>query len=156
MSLVHLANVCAHLQNCSRVNLPLAHIPLTRLHLQVALGLYKHGFIKSIQKGSTLGPDLVPTEVTPDNISSRRLWLGLKYKNSKPVLNKISLVSKPNRRLFLDKEEIRALSGGSSVRVIKPLQPGEIIFIRTLNKDLVDLQDAAERHLGGEVVCRAR
>lgn len=157
MSLVQLANLCAHLQNCTRVHFNMAAVPFTRLHLQVATGLYKHGFIKGIQKGSIAGPDLFPTEVTPDNIATRRLWLNLKYKNSKPVLSKLSLVSKPNRRLVLTKQEIKALASGLKVRIIDPLQPGEVMFVKLpRSKELIELQEAADRYVGGEVLCRAR
>lgn len=155
MSLVKLAHYCSHLQNCTRVNLPVAHIPLSRLHLQISLGLYKHGFISSIQRGPIAGPDEVPTEVTPDNVATRRLWLGLKYKDSKSVLRKMSLVSKPNRRLFLDAEQIKALASGLKVRLIEPLQPGEVMFVK-VGDDVVELQDAARRGLKGEILCRAR
>lgn len=160
MSLVKLANVCAHLQNCTRVSLPLAQVPFTRLHIQLSLGLYKAGFLKSVQKGSVAGPDLVPQQITPDNIATRRLWLGLKYKDSKSVLSRISLVSKPNRKAILTKEEIRSLSQGKKVQMIHPLQPGEVMFVRvSVTKDappeVIDLQEASDRHLGGEVLCRA-
>ncbi|GME73043.1 unnamed protein product [Ambrosiozyma monospora] len=154
MSLVKLANVGAHLQNCAMAKLPLTKIPYTKLHLQIALGLYKEGFISSVKRGSITGPDLTPVEVTPDNISSRRLWLGMKYRENKPVLSKFQLISKPNRRVFCTSSDLRNFAAGQRFRFVKPLQPGEVIFVRTREKEVIDLHEAVKKQLDGELLCR--
>jgi ribosomal protein S8 len=126
------------------------------MHLQIAKGLYKEGFISSLHKGSTSGPDLKPVEVTPDNISTRRLWLGLKYRNNIPVIRDISLISKPGRKVNLTSEEVKALSSGLPVRFIKPLQPAECIFVKTEDKDIIEVQEAAKRNLPGMALYRVK
>lgn len=157
MSLVNLAHVCAHLQNVTRVHLATTSIPFSRLHLEVAAHLYKQGFITSVQRGSLNGPDTVPTEVTPDNIATRRLWLGLKYRGTDSVLRKFSLVSKPSCRILLNKEELRLLAAGRKVRMIKPLQPSELMLVRVDGtKEVLDLADAVNKGASGEVLCRVR
>lgn len=156
MSLVNLAHVCSHLQNVSRISKPLASIPYTKLHLQLALGLYKEGFISSIQRGSLTGPDKEFTPATPDNISTRRLWLGMKYHNTKPVLSQVSLVSKPSRRIILDAEQVGKLLNGVAVRHVPPPQLGEAMFIRTDNGEVLEIQEAFRRELGGELLVRAK
>ncbi|CEP61511.1 mitochondrial 37S ribosomal protein uS8m LALA0_S03e04500g [Lachancea lanzarotensis] len=155
MSLVHLANACAHLQNCSRARTSLTSIPYTKLHLNFAYNLYKHGFLSTLQRGSTKGPDVAAAEVTPDNISTRRLWLGLKYRENKPVISTCRLISKPNLRIDLKYEDLKQLCTGKTVRLIKPLQPGELILVRSGN-ELFDINDAIARKIGGEVLCRIK
>lgn len=155
MSLVSLANVCAHLQNVSMAKAPLASIPYTRLHLQIAFGLYKEGFISSLQRGSQNGPDVTPLEVTPDNVSTRRLWLGMKYRQGKPVLSKFHLISKPNRRVYADAEELRSFAAGNRFRFVKPLMPGEIVFVRPKGaKEVINLHEAVKKQVAGELLCR--
>lgn len=155
MSLVSLANVCAHLQNVSMARSPIASIPYTRLHLEIALGLYKEGFISSLQRGSVNGPDITPIEVTPDNISTRRLWLGMKYRQGKPVLSKFQLISKPNRRVYADFEELRSFAAGNRFRFVKPLNPGEIVFVRPKGtKEVINLHEAVKKQIDGELLCR--
>ncbi|KAF2137542.1 uncharacterized protein K452DRAFT_278544 [Aplosporella prunicola CBS 121167] len=66
MSLVHLANVCSHLQNASRGRLGLTSIPLTKLHLKLALGLQKQGFISTVTPGGPAPPATFALE-TPDD-----------------------------------------------------------------------------------------
>lgn len=155
MSLVKLANTCAHLQNCSRVRSSLTSIPYTKLHLQFAYNLYKHGFLSSLQKGSTKGPDQVPVDVTPDIISTRRLWVGLKYRDTKSVLSSCRLVSKPNLRITLTHNEMRKLCSGVPVRLIKPLQPGELMMVR-IGESVTDINEAVLKKLDGEVLCRIK
>lgn len=156
MSLVHLANFCAHIKNCHNVNIATTSVPYTRMLLECSLGLYKEGFISLIQRGSTAGPDQTPTEVTPDNVSTRRLWLGLKYRNNHPVIRDISLILKPGRKVNLSTEEIRALGSGMPVRFIKPLQPAECIFIKTPKNEIVEVQEAARRNLEGLALYRVK
>ncbi|KAH3665803.1 hypothetical protein OGAPHI_003991 [Ogataea philodendri] len=156
MSLVHLANVGAHLQNCSMARLPLAKIPYTKLHLKVALGLYQQGFIDSVTRGSVAGPDPTPVEVTYDNIATRRLWLGMKYRNDRPVLSKFQLISKPNRRVFVTVEEMEQLASGKKLRYINQLKPGEIVFVRTRDDQVMTLIEALRRNLECELLCRVQ
>ncbi|CCH59760.1 hypothetical protein TBLA_0B09430 [Henningerozyma blattae CBS 6284] len=154
MSLAKLANTCAHLQNCSRVRLSLTSIPYTRLQLQFAYNLYKHGFLSSLQRGSTKCPDIEPTETTPDNISTRRLWLGLKYRENKPVLTSCKLISKPSLRISLNVSEMKQLCSGFPIRKIDPPQAGELVLINSPTVGLIDINEAIAKGLPGEIVCR--
>lgn len=156
MSLVQLANFGAHLKNCTRLNISTTSVPFSRLHLQLSFLLYKEGFISSVQKGSVAGPDKTPVEVTPDNISSRKLWLGLKYRNNLPVIRDFSLILKPNRRVHFNPTEIKALASGIPVKIVKPLQPAECIFIKTDKDEILEVQEAAKKHLAGTVLCRIK
>lgn len=155
MSLVTLANTCAHLQNVGMAKLPLTSIPFTRLQLQLALNLHREGFLSSVQRGSTTGPDLTPVEVTADNVSSRRLWLALKYRQNKPVLSKLQLISKPNRRLYASAAELREFANGNKIRQVTPIMPGEVVFVRPRGtKDIVNIHEAVQKDLDGELLCR--
>lgn len=156
MSYVHLAHLCSHIKNCTNVRAATTSIPFSRLHLQIALGLYREGFISSVQKGSTSGPDQYPVDVTPDNIATRRLWLGLKYRNNQSVIRNFSLILKPSRKVNLTATEVKALASGLAVRFIKPLQPAESIFIKTGDKQILEIQEAAKKNLKGTALCRIK
>lgn len=156
MSLVHLSNFCAHIKNCKNVNIAITSVPYFRLHIQIAFQLYKHGFLSTIQRGSTIGPDTKITEVTTQNISTRRLWLRLKYRENKPIIRDLSMISKPGRKVNLSIEEVKALASGLKVRFISPLQPAENIFIRTDDRSIYEIQDAARLNLPGMPLCRVK
>lgn len=154
MSLVNLGHMCAHLQNVTRVNRALTSVPMTKLHLQVALGLYKEGFLSSVQRGDLKGPDKEFTPNTCDNISTRRIWLGLKYHNFQPVLKSMRLVSLPSRRVVVEPNHIQDLIAGKPFRRVDALAMGEVMFVRLANGEVVEIQEAARKNVGGEILCR--
>jgi ribosomal protein S8 len=56
MSLVNLAHVCSHLQNASKARLGLTSIPVSKLHVNLALGLQREGFLSSVTLGGRTPP----------------------------------------------------------------------------------------------------
>jgi ribosomal protein S8 len=159
MSLVNLAHVCSHMQNASLARLGLTSIPLSRMHLSLSLLLQKQGFLSTVTLGGPTPPakllppthadDITPAsatkpiitqeveEVTQQNRATRRLWLGMKYWDGEPVLRKMTLLSKPTKRMF-----IRGLR-----------QVGECIFVST-DKGIMEARECVERKIGGQVLCR--
>ncbi|KAL6705848.1 hypothetical protein ACN47E_006308 [Coniothyrium glycines] len=57
MSLVNLAHVCSHLQNASKARLGLTSIPVSKLHVNIALGLQREGFLSSVTLAGPTPPD---------------------------------------------------------------------------------------------------
>ncbi|KAI8937425.1 hypothetical protein NX059_005149 [Plenodomus lindquistii] len=56
MSLVNLAHVCSHLQNASKARLGLTSIPVSKMHVNIALGLQREGFLSSVTLGGQTPP----------------------------------------------------------------------------------------------------
>jgi ribosomal protein S8 len=56
MSLVNLAHVCSHMQNASKARLGLTSIPVSKLHVKLALGLQREGFLSSVTLGGPSPP----------------------------------------------------------------------------------------------------
>ena len=168
MSLVQLAHTCSHLQNASKARLGLTSIPSTNLHLRLTLALQNAGFISAVVRG---GPHPPPPhlllahpssnnegaeigKVTQENIASRRLWLGLKYWNSEPVLESMKLVSKPTRRIWMDTEGLAKLVLGKANGYVRGLtRPGECLFIST-DRGIFEARECVERKIGGMLLCR--
>jgi small subunit ribosomal protein S8 len=150
-----LHHVCSHLQNASIARHAITSIPSTRLNLRFALALQTAGFLSSVQMGDFSGPDpdgsIVP--VTPTNVATRRLWLGMKYLNNERVLTKCQLLSRGNRRVYLNVPEIEAMVKGHRVQTIAGLGMGECMFIGT-SHGVFEARDAIRRKLGGEAICR--
>lgn len=124
------------------------------MNLSIALALYKQGFLSSVQRGSTNGPDSEYTPTTPANVSTRRIWLGLKYRDASPVLSNMHVISKPSRKVWMSVSKLKELVDGRKGReMIKGLVPGEICFIGT-DKGVMEIRDAVKRRIGGEVLIR--
>ena len=68
-------------------------------------------------------------------------------------MSKLQLISKPSVRIVLSNEDLKKLCSGTMVRNVKPLQPGELILVKT-EDELLDINEAVSKKLGGEVLCR--
>ena len=92
--------------------------------------------------------------VTRENISSRRLWIGLKYWNQRPVLEKMSLVSKPTRRVWIDVPGMERLIKGEKVGYTKGLRGiGEAMYATT-DQGIMEVRECVNRRMGGMLLCR--
>ena len=92
--------------------------------------------------------------VTMENVSSRRLWIGLKYWNSRPVLEKMQMVSKPSRRVWVNVPEMEGLIRGEKVGYVKGLRGiGEAMYATT-DRGIMDIRECVERKAGGMLLCR--
>lgn len=104
------------------------------------------------EEGSGSGDVWEP--VTQENISSRRLWVGLKYYNSRPVLEKMRLVSKPTRRVWMPIGDIEALVKGERRGYVNGLRGiGESMFVTT-DRGIMEARECVERRIGGMLLCR--
>ncbi|KAF2230338.1 40S ribosomal protein S8 [Viridothelium virens] len=168
MSLVNLSHVCSHLQNASKARLGLTSIPSTNLHLSICLNLQKQGFLSTVLRGGPSPPDTstlhtgeplpasadAEATVTQENVATRRLWLGLKYWNSQPVLSEMKMVSKPKQRIQLSSLDIGRIVRGREAGYVKGLtRPGECLFVST-DKGVLEARECVERKVGGLVLCR--
>ncbi|KAG4306449.1 hypothetical protein PORY_000437 [Pneumocystis oryctolagi] len=150
MSSIH--RLCSHLQNASRARLAQTSVPATKLNLGVCLGLYTHGWIAYIKRGSFHGPDAVYTPTTCENIATRRLWIGLKYNAMTPVLRRLIAMNTPNRRYKLSPHLLSALVR-HRVFKISALQPGECLFVQT-RQGILEIREAIAKQLEGVLLCR--
>lgn len=101
-------------------------------------------------------PSLMETEglVTQENRASRRLWLGLKYYESKPVITKAQMISKPTKRVWLDSRDLGRIVRGHQAGEVKPLtRVGEIMAVST-DRGLMEARECVERKIGGQPLCR--
>ncbi|KAA8570004.1 hypothetical protein EYC84_002342 [Monilinia fructicola] len=116
--------------------------------------LQSSGFLSSVTRGGLTPPPMdelstyVPEPVTQRNISTRRLWLGLKYWNNEPVLSHMSIISKPTKRIWMDVEGLSNLVRGRDANFVRGLRkPGECIYIST-SSGIMEARECVERRIG--------
>ncbi|RKP35137.1 30S ribosomal protein S8 [Dimargaris cristalligena] len=148
-------NICSHIQNSFRSRLPRISVPATRMNLALARVLYEQGFIASVARGNRKGPDEAYVPTTNLNIASRRYWLELKYRQNEPVLTSMQVISKPSRRITGTLSVLKNLIAGKRQGLVKPVLPGEIVMVATCY-GVLEINEAVRRHVGGELLCRAR
>lgn len=175
MSLGTISNFCSHLQNCSKARLGLTSVPSTRMVLALTLALQNAGFISSVSRAGPRPPQQLfatslphstdadlqdPSHpdtpvVTRENVSSRRLWLGLKYWKDQPVLSHMLMESKPKKKVSLKYKQLDRVIRGRESNYVKGLtRVGECLFLLT-DRGLLESREAVEKKLGGLVLCRA-
>jgi ribosomal protein S8 len=149
-------DLCSLVQNAFRARLKRIAVGHTTQNLGILSILLRTGFISSLTRGTTDGPS--PDEFHTVGEAQKRIWAELKYREDRPVLTSMALVSKPSRRVFMDASEIRRICSGRRVQTIKPLGLGEIAVVQTKNKEheWLEAREALQMRLDGEVVCRAQ
>ncbi|TLS28777.1 hypothetical protein PpBr36_00323 [Pyricularia pennisetigena] len=159
MGILNIAHMCSHLQNASKARLGLTSVANTKYNLNLALALHRAGLISSVTRA---GPHPPPPEalltfetepVTTANVSSRRLWLGLKYWENKPVMSQLQVVSKPSRLVHCDLEGLEKIARGFPSGYIKGLYLGETLFVST-RAGVLEVREALDKRMGGVVLCR--
>ena len=153
MSLVHLSNFCSHLQNATRARLGQTSVPSTQQLLLISLLLQSSGLISSVTRGGIQGPDETYTPTTQANVATRRLWLGLKYYDNRPVMSKLQMVSKPTKRVYMGVPGLKDLVMGRDAEYVRGLGPGEVLLMST-DRGIMEARQAVERLMGGQLLCR--
>jgi small subunit ribosomal protein S8 len=150
-----LQNVCSHIQNASKARQSITSLPLTRLNLRLTLAMKQAGFLSKVQPGDYSGPDPEGAirPVDPATVATRRLWIGLKYVDDNRVISKCELLSRSNRRLYLDVRDIESMIKGRRVQTVRGLNMGECMFIGT-SYGVFEARDCIRRNIGGEAICR--
>ena len=148
-------DLCSHIQNAFRARHKSICVPHTTQNLGILSILLRAGFITNLTRGTTSQPS--PDQFHVASEAQRRIWAELKYREDRPVLRHMGLVSKPSKRVVMEPAEIRLLCSGRRAQKISPLGMGEIAIVHTNNREneWLEAREALQLKLGGEVVARA-
>lgn len=149
-------DLCARLQNAFRARHQKIAVDHNTQNLGILSILLRSGFVSSLTRGTIDAPS--PLEFSNVGVAQQRIWADLKYRNDRPVLNEMELISKPSKRVFMSLAEIRLICSGRRAQTIKPLGMGEIAVVRTKDKEheWLEAREALQLKIPGEVICRAR
>jgi small subunit ribosomal protein S8 len=103
-------------------------IPLSKIKNEIAMILYKEGFVGEIKKAAK------------DKIKG--LKISLKYENELPAIAGFKRVSKPGQRIYEGFSEIRKVHGGYGMSIV------------STSKGLMTNKEARKQKLGGEIICQ--
>ncbi|KAJ7512562.1 ribosomal protein S8 [Mycena galericulata] len=149
-------DLCARIQNAFRARHQKIAVNHSTQNLGIMSILLRSGFVSNITRGTIAEPS--PAAFLTVNDAQKRIWADLKYRDDLPVLNSMEIISKPSKNVFMDLAEIRRLCTGRRAQNVKPLGLGEIIVIRTNDKEneWLEAREAVQMKLSGEVICRAQ
>jgi ribosomal protein S8 len=149
-------DLCARVQNAFRARHRYLAVEHSKQNLAILSILLRSGFLSNITRGTIASPS--PSDFQHVNEPQRRIWAELKYRDDRPVLSDMSLISMPSRRVFMDLGEIRRICSGRRAQTVKPLGMGEIAVVKTKSREheWLEAREALTLGIDGEVVCRAR
>jgi ribosomal protein S8 len=99
-----LSHLFSHIQNGQRNRILVIESVQTKLIIAILNILQDHGYIR----GYRFHPN-----------ASNKLQILLKYKNQKPVINKIICISKPSKRVYMSINQLRESQSESNQNQIK-------------------------------------
>ena len=123
-----IADMLTRIRNAGTARQSVTGCPSSKQKIAIANVLQKAGFISSVKVEARDG--------------HAWLVLGIRYdENNKPLIDGIQRVSKPGRRVYVDKESVPRVRNGLGLAVI------------STSRGILSDDDAREAHVGGEVVC---
>ena len=81
-------------------------------------------------------------KVLPDSNNKYSLSVDLKYNNGIPVIKEIKRVSKPGRRIYARANSIPKIQNGLGLAIV------------STSKGIMTDNDARNKNIGGEIICR--
>ncbi|WP_417851226.1 30S ribosomal protein S8 [Thalassoglobus sp.] len=123
-----IADMLTRIRNAIQIERPFVDIPLSKVKIGIAEVLQREGYIW----------DFELVEQEPQSI----LRVNLKYSpTGERVIQKISRVSKPGRRVYVDYRNLPEVLDGMGICVM------------STNQGVLSNREAKKNHVGGEVIC---
>lgn len=123
-----ISDFLTRIRNAQRAGHPGTLMPLSKLKMSLADVLVSEGFISGFE--------------SVNDGKFEQIKVFLKYqKDGKPVIRRIKRVSKPGRRIYLNKDDLKKLESISKVRVL------------STSKGVMTDKNASNLGVGGEILC---
>ena len=148
-------NLCSHIQNAFRARHQHVAVFHTTQNLAILSILLRAGFLSNVTRGTVDAPS--PEAFLSAGPAHQRIWADLKYREDRPVLSEMELISRPSKPIHMELSEIRRLCTGRRVQNVKPLRMGEIAIVKTKDREheWLEAREALQLRIPGEVICRA-
>ncbi len=122
-----ISDMLTRIRNAQAVLHQTVSIPFSKLKMNLAEILEKEGLIGKVS--------------TQGRKTNKTIEISLKYVKDQPAINNIRRISKPGRRVYIKKDEIRPIRQGFGMTVI------------STSNGLMTNKEARKKGLGGEVLC---
>ena len=124
-----ISDMIARIRNAQLRTLNTVSIPNSKFRARILDVLKEEGYIS----------DYKPSSKEKNN---KFLLVDLKYHNGIPVIKEISRVSKPGRRIYSKAESIPKIQNGLGIAIV------------STSKGIITDNDARNKKIGGEIICK--
>jgi small subunit ribosomal protein S8 len=124
-----IADMLTRIRNAARARQPRVDVPASRLKVEIARILKDEGFLSAYK-------------VVEEGRGRRTLRLFLKYApDRRAVITELRRISKPGRRVYVGKDELRPVRGGLGISIV------------STPRGVMTGQAARRAGVGGELLC---
>ena len=124
-----IGDMITRIRNAQMRSLSSVKIPGSKFRASILDVLKKEGYISDYK---------FLTDVKAKN----SLTVSLKYDNGNPVIKEIKRVSKPGRRIYAKADSIPIIQNGLGLAIV------------STSKGIMSDNDAKDKNIGGEIICR--
>ena len=124
-----IGDMITRIRNAQMRSLSSVKIPGSKFRASILDVLKKEGYISDYK---------FLTDVKDKN----SLTVSLKYDNGNPVIKEIKRVSKPGRRIYAKADSIPIIQNGLGLAIV------------STSKGIMSDNDAKNKNIGGEIICR--
>ena len=124
-----IGDMITRIRNAQMRSLSSVKIPGSKFRASILDVLKKEGYISDYK---------FLTDVKDKN----SLTVSLKYHNGNPVIKEIKRVSKPGRRIYAKADSIPIIQNGLGLAIV------------STSKGIMSDNDAKNKNIGGEIICR--
>lgn len=122
-----ISDMLTRIRNAQAVAHQTVNVPFSKLKLNLAEILKKEGFIEEVFiRGKKV---------------KKIIEIKLKYEKGKPAIRELKRISKPGKRIYQGKNDLR------------PVRQGYGLMIISTSRGLMTNKEARKKGLGGEVIC---
>ncbi|MBW1659044.1 MAG: 30S ribosomal protein S8 [Deltaproteobacteria bacterium] len=125
-----IADMLTRIRNANRANLDMTDIPYSRIKKGVVEILKEEGFIKNFKIGDN-----------KQGYRTIRVYLKKNQKNFKPM-NDLQRISRPGRRIYVKSKDIPSVLNDMGIAIL------------STSKGIMTNQQAKQKNLGGELLCK--
>ena len=122
-----ISDMLTRIRNAQAVSHQTVVIPFSKIKLEVAKALERENFIGRIEiKGRKV---------------NKVMEINLRYEKGEPAITVLKRISKPGKRIYIKKDQIR------------PIRQDYGISIISTSSGVMSNREAKKKRLGGEVIC---
>ncbi|MDE3135676.1 MAG: 30S ribosomal protein S8 [Acidobacteriota bacterium] len=123
-----ISDMLTRIRNAARNRHPRVDMPASRLKIEIARILKEEGYVSTYK-------------VVEETKAKKTLRVFLKYTGRRNVISDLQRVSRPGRRVYIAKTEIKAVMGGTGISIVSTPQ------------GLMTGHAARRAGIGGELLC---
>tara|TARA_E500000331_G_C16796143_1_gene514542 strand:+ start:130 stop:528 length:399 start_codon:yes stop_codon:yes gene_type:complete len=124
-----ISDMIARIRNAQMRTLNNVSIPSSKFRAKILDVLKAEGYISNYK-------------INDDKKSKVSLIVDLKYHNGSPVIKEIKRVSKPGRRIYAKADSIAKIQNGLGLAIV------------STSMGIMSDNDARNKNIGGEIICR--